>query len=106
MTRPFPQEEKYGLSSQMRRSATSITANIAEGYRRSSTKEYLRFLSISYASCGELQSHTDVALKMELISDEEHAVVMAQEEEMSRLLWATLEKLKKKERGTRRMAQG
>jgi len=43
---------------------------------------------------------------MELISDEEHAVVMAQEEEMSRLLWATLEKLKKKERGTRRMAQG
>ena len=106
LTRPFPKEETYGLSSQMRRAATSISSNIAEGYRRSSTKEYLKFLSIAYASCGELQSQTDVALTMELITDEEYRSVLASEEEMSKLLWVTMEKLKKKALGAWHMAQG
>jgi len=106
MTRRFPRDEVFGITSQMRRSATSISSNIAEGYRRNSTKEYINFLSISYASCGELQSHTDVALRMELISKEDHAGILVLEEEMSKLLWRTLETLKRKVQGARRMAQG
>ena len=106
LTRHFPKEETFGLQSQMRRAATSISSNIAEGYRRSSTKEYIKFLAISYASCGELQSHTDVALTMELISEQDHKSIMEMEEEMARLLWTTMEKLKMKAHGARRMAQG
>lgn len=53
-TRNFPKDELYGLTSQMRRSATSIAANIAEGYTRGSSKEYRQFISVARASAAEL----------------------------------------------------
>jgi len=53
ITKQFPKEEVYGLTSQFRRAAVSISANIAEGYKRKSTKEKLRFYNISQASLEE-----------------------------------------------------
>ena len=53
LTKEFPKEEVYGLTSQFRRAAVSITANIAEGYKRLSNKEKLRFYNISQASLEE-----------------------------------------------------
>lgn len=53
ITKVFPKEEVYGLTSQFRRAAVSITANIAEGYKRTSVKEKLRFYNISQASLEE-----------------------------------------------------
>jgi len=55
-TKDFPNEEKYGLVSQMRRSAISIPSNIAEGAARKSDKEYLQFLYISLGSTSELDT--------------------------------------------------
>jgi four helix bundle protein len=56
VTRKFPREEIYGLTSQIRRSAVSIPSNIAEGYGRKTTGEYIQSLYISYGSICELET--------------------------------------------------
>lgn len=63
ITKMFPKEEIYGMSSQMRRSAVSIPSNIAEGYMRGS-KEYVQFLRIALGSCAELE--TQLALSRDI----------------------------------------
>jgi four helix bundle protein len=56
LSREFPQSELYGLTSQMRRAAVSIPANIAEGHARDSTKEFLHHISIALGSLAELET--------------------------------------------------
>ena len=67
----FPKEEQYALCDQLRRSAVSITSNIAEGSGRSSAKEKVHFLEISYASLMEVLSQMDIALDLGYITEEE-----------------------------------
>ena len=64
----FPKNESYALSDQMRRAAISIPSNIAEGYERSTTAEYIRFLMIARGSKAELETQLHICnqLKMEL----------------------------------------
>lgn len=61
LTDSFPTEERYGLISQLRRSAISIPSNIAEGSARSSTKEFINFLSIARGSLAELETQLELA---------------------------------------------
>lgn len=61
VTRPFPREEMYGLTSQIRRSAGSIGANIAEGCGRGSDADFGRFLQMAMGSASELENHLLVA---------------------------------------------
>jgi four helix bundle protein len=56
ITRGFPSEEKYGLTSQIRRAAVSVPSNIAEGYGRKTTREYVRSLYLAYGSNCELET--------------------------------------------------
>ncbi len=56
LTAEFPRDERYGLTSQIQRSAVSIPSNIAEGNARLSTRDYARFISISLGSTAELQT--------------------------------------------------
>ena len=66
----FPNTEKYGLSSQITRSAVSIPSNIAEGASRSSEKDFARFLEIALGSAFELETQLIIASKRKYISEE------------------------------------
>ena len=67
MTAKFPAEEKFGLTSQLRRATASIPANIAEGHARSSTKDFLRHLSIAVGSLAEVTTFIELAERLSLI---------------------------------------
>jgi len=68
LTSSFPREEIYGLTSQMRRVAVSVPANIAEGSARNGTRELLHFLSISSASLAELDTHVEIACRLNFLT--------------------------------------
>ena len=67
ITAKFPREERYGLTSQIRRSVVSIPSNIAEGYGRKTTMDYIRMLYISYGSVCELETQILLAGDLDLI---------------------------------------
>lgn len=71
ITKTFPREEMFGLTSQMRRCAVSITSNIAEGFSRRSYREKIQFFSISQGSVTELQNQLLVAHDIGYLSDAE-----------------------------------
>jgi four helix bundle protein len=72
VTALFPREERYGLSSQMQRAAVSVAANIAEGHARQHRAEFLRFLSFSQASLAELETHAEIARRIDYLGDEQY----------------------------------
>jgi four helix bundle protein len=97
ITAAFPREEVYGLTSQMRRCATSVPANIAEGAARASTRELLHFLSIASGSLSELDTHIEIALRLKLIPDSR--TLAGKVDEVFALLVGLSSALKRKARG-------
>ncbi len=70
LSKKFPKEELYGLTSQIRRASVSIMSNIAEGFNRRSTKEFINFLIISRASISEVQNDLYISLDLNYINKE------------------------------------
>ena len=84
ITRKFPKEELYGLTSQMRRAAISIPSNLAEGAARTGQKEFAQFLSIAKGSLSELE--TQLLISADLGFLEKNHEIFQQAEKVSRLL--------------------
>lgn len=93
LTNLFPKSELYGLTSQIRRCSVSIPSNIAEGYGRVSTKEYLRFLQIANGSLRELDTQLLIAQKIEIADRKAIEQVLLEVEEVQRILTSSLKKL-------------
>ena len=86
VTRKFPKEEVYGLTAQIRRASVSVPTNIAEGLTRRSTAEKMHFLNISQASCSEIDTQAEIALRLGFLSGEEFALVQEHLVHVQRLL--------------------
>ena len=85
-TRCFPKEEVYALTSQIRRAAYSVPANIAEGASRNSQKDYLHFLFIARGSLAETTYFLHLSRRLGYLSDELHSRLAGQADEASRIL--------------------
>jgi four helix bundle protein len=92
-TRTWPKEELFGLTSQVRRAATSIPANIAEGYGREHRGSYLQFLRIAQGSLKELETHLLIAKRIDLAPTEKIATLLQRAESVGKLLRLLLRKL-------------
>lgn len=91
LTASFPAEEKYNLVSQMRRSAISISSNIAEGAGRNTDKDFSRFLSIAYGSLYELESQILVSVKLKFIKEN---ILNDKIDELQKMIYTFIQKLK------------
>jgi four helix bundle protein len=93
VTRDFPRQEVYGLTSQMRRAAVSIAANIAEGCGRRSDGELTRFLQIARGSASELEYHLLLAKDVGFLAEQEHTRIEATLVEVQRMLTGLVQRV-------------
>jgi four helix bundle protein len=87
-TATFPREEMYGLTSQIRRAATSISANIAEGCGRGGRTELARFVQIARGSASELDCHLELARDLGFLTPAQHTPLAQDVIEIQRMLTA------------------
>lgn len=99
LTKAFPQDERFGLTSQLRRSAVSIPSNIAEGSSRRTTKEYMRFVDIAYGSLAEVETQVSIAQRQKYIASKDEEPVYESTSEIGRMLNGLLSSLEQRMEG-------
>ena len=97
LTQQFPKEELYGLTSQIRRSASSIPANIAEGNGRENRREYIQFLRIAQGSLKELETHLLLSIQVGVTNTASVDPILMQCETQGKQLRALIRSLQAKE---------
>jgi four helix bundle protein len=97
VTDAFPREEKFGLTSQIRRAAVSIPANIAEGTARQSEKEFINFLSIAQGSASELETELLIAHRLDYLQASTYAAMRNEIDHISRVIVGLSRPLKHKD---------
>jgi four helix bundle protein len=97
LTAAFPDSERFGLTNQLRRASVSVASNIAEGYGRSTKGEYLLFLGHARGSNCELQTQLVIARGLGFGPESSHGIAQSLSEEVSRMLVAIMNKLKKRQ---------
>ncbi|CCV14083.1 S23 ribosomal protein [Mesorhizobium sp. STM 4661] len=95
-TTAFPSKEAYGMTSQIRRSAASIAANIAEGHGRENTGAFIQFLRIAQGSLKELETHLILSGRVGLMVEKEVGCLLGQTEEIGKMLRSMIRSLQQK----------
>ena len=96
LTERFPKKELYGLSGQMQRAAVSVPSNIAEGFRRAHTKEYMQFLHVALGSCAELETQLVIAYRRRYINDKDFNSLQDNIDHEGRMVMNMLKHLREK----------
>lgn len=86
MTRRFPDEERFGLTNQMRRAAVSISSNLAEGSSRSSRSDFARFVEIATGSVFEVVSQATISKRQQILSETDFVTLYCACEKQSKML--------------------
>jgi four helix bundle protein len=86
LSKLFPKDEMYGLTSQIRRSAVSIPSNIAEGSERNSKKEFQQFLAVAYGSLAELETQFEIAYRQGYLNQESLSQIFLITAEVGRMI--------------------
>lgn len=94
-TRVYPKDEVYNLVSQMRRASVSISSNIAEGQSRGHLREYVQFLSTSYASAAELETQIELSHRLEYIDKLTYDRLLDKADQVQRMLRKLMQSLRK-----------
>jgi four helix bundle protein len=94
VTKIFPDSEKFGITSQIRRASISIATNIAEGCGRDSSKEFARFLNIAYASACEVECLLILSNDLKILADNESQRLSGNVEEIKKMIFGFIQKLK------------
>jgi four helix bundle protein len=94
VTKEFPKDEQYGLTNQIRRASSSISANIAEGCGKDSDGEFKRFLLIAMGSASELENHILLARDLDYLETEDYDDLQSTLVELKKMLNAFIQKLK------------
>jgi len=95
-TKAFPKEELFGMTSQIRRCATSVPANIAEGWGRQSTGDYIKFLRIAQGSLKELETHLLLCTRVELLDTDNLQQFESRTTDIGKMLAALIRSLQQK----------
>jgi len=96
VTRSFPAEERFGLTSQLRRAAVSVSSNIAEGSSRSSDIDLARFIEIAYGSLLESVSELGIAKSQQFVNEVDFKIAYDKAENLSKMLSGFRRTLKKR----------
>ena len=86
ITKSFPDEEKFGLTSQLRRASVSVCSNLAEGSSRNSFKDKARFTEIAYGSLMEILNQLILSLDLDFLSQKEYELIRTKIEEIGNML--------------------
>jgi four helix bundle protein len=97
VTRLFPQNEMFGITSQIRKASASVAANIAEGHGREQTGSFVQFLRIAQGSLKELETHFIIAQRVGLIGETDVVPIYTQCEQVGRMLRSLIRTLQEKQ---------
>ena len=95
LSQRLPSQERFGLTSQLQRSASSIPANIAEGYGRIHRGDYVHHLSLARGSLMELETHLTIAVRLKFVSRDDALPVWNQSQNVGRMLTSLIRSLQK-----------
>lgn len=95
-TKGLPREELFGLTSQIRRAAASIAANIAEGYGREQTGSFIQFLRMSQGSLKELETHLILAQRVKILPGTKGDILLGQCQDLGKMLRAFIRSLQQR----------
>ena len=97
LTARFPKEKVYGMTSQIRRAAASVAANIAEGHGRENGGSFIQFPRIAQGSLKELETHLLLALRVDLVVSDEAKPVLEQCDEFGRMLRSLIRSIQRRQ---------